>query len=92
VLLFALEALHNVARHAHAKQATLTLRVLDSSGLSLSVEDDGCGFDPQADSTGAGLESMRRRAAAIGARFMLDSARGQGTRIRLEWPGGRRIA
>ena len=92
VLLFALEALHNIARHAHAQQAVLTLRALDSGGLCLNVEDDGCGFDPQADSIGAGLESMRRRAKAIGASFTLDSARGQGTRIRLEWPRGRRIA
>jgi len=77
VLLFALEALHNIARHAHAQQATLTLRVLDTGGLCLSVDDDGSGFDPNADSTGAGLESMRRRAAAIGARFTIRNASGK---------------
>ena len=92
ILLFALEALHNIARHAHASNATLALRVLDAGGLSLSIEDDGCGFDPLADSTGTGLESMRRRAAAIGATFTLDSVHAGGTRIRLEWPGGRRLA
>jgi signal transduction histidine kinase len=92
VLLFALEALHNIARHAQAQQAALSLRALDAGGLCLSVEDDGCGFDPQADSSGTGLESMHRRAATIGARFTLDTARGRGTRIRLEWARAQRLA
>jgi len=84
VLLFALEALHNVARHAHAKHVSLTLEPVGDDGLRLAIEDDGGGFDPDAASRGTGLESMRRRAAAIAATMRVDTARGQGTRIALE--------
>lgn len=86
VLLLALEALHNVARHAGAGNVTLILQVKDA-GLQLTVEDDGRGFDPSAGSPGAGLESMRRRATSIGARLAVTSRPGCGTRIVLDWPG-----
>jgi signal transduction histidine kinase/ligand-binding sensor domain-containing protein len=84
VLLFALEALHNVARHAQAKHVSLTLEPVGDDGLRLAIEDDGGGFDPAASSRGTGLESMRRRAAAIAATMRVDTTRGQGTRIALE--------
>jgi len=84
VLLFALEALHNVARHAHAGHVSLTLEAVGHDGLRLSIEDDGGGFDPDIASRGTGLESMRRRATAIAATMRVDTAHGQGTRIALE--------
>jgi signal transduction histidine kinase len=87
ILLLALEALHNVARHAGARNVALTLEATSSGGLHLTVTDDGRGFDPAQDSTGAGLESMRRRAAAIGARLDISSAPDNGTRVVLDWPG-----
>ncbi|HEX4480889.1 MAG TPA: histidine kinase [Rudaea sp.] len=86
VLLFALEALHNVARHAHARHVLLTLESVGGDGLHLAIEDDGGGFDPTESARGTGLESMHRRAAAIAATMRVDSARGQGTRIALERP------
>ena len=92
VLLLTLEALHNVVRHSGANHVVLALQANDSGGLRLSVEDDGRGFDPAQSTGGAGLESMRRRAGAIGASLTLDSARGRGTRIVLEWAGAGRIA
>ncbi|MFC5742990.1 two-component regulator propeller domain-containing protein [Dyella tabacisoli] len=85
VLLLALEALHNIARHADAAHVELELRELEEGGLQLTIEDDGHGFDPAADVSGTGLESMRRRAAAIGARLDIDSAPGRGSRIRLDY-------
>ncbi len=84
VLLFALEALHNVARHAQARHVSLTLESIGGDGLRLAIEDDGSGFDPVASARGTGLESMRRRAAAIAATMHVDSARGGGTRVALE--------
>jgi len=92
ILLLALEALHNVIRHSAASRVVLALQATQSGGLRLSVEDNGRGFDPTQASSGAGLESMRRRASAIGASFALDSAPDRGTRIVLEWPGAGRIA
>jgi signal transduction histidine kinase/ligand-binding sensor domain-containing protein len=92
VLLLTLEALHNVARHSAASHVVLTLHAIDSGGLRLSVEDDGRGFDSTQTSAGAGLESMHRRATAIGASLHIDSVPSRGTRIELQWLGGRRIA
>ncbi|WP_266158730.1 two-component regulator propeller domain-containing protein [Dyella silvatica] len=85
VLLLALEALHNIARHADAAHVELELLELDDGGLQLTIEDDGYGFDPDADVSGTGLESMRRRAAAIGARLDIVSTPGFGSRIRLDY-------
>jgi signal transduction histidine kinase len=49
----------------------------------LVIEDDGCGFDPHADSKeqGFGLLSMRERAASIGADLQITSAPDRGTRV-----------
>jgi len=87
ILLLALEALHNVARHAGALNVELILEATPTGGLHLTVADDGRGFDPAQESTGAGLESMRRRAAAIGARLDIASTPYRGTRVVLDWPG-----
>jgi len=92
VLLLALEALHNAVRHSAARHVELTLQSSGGGGLRLSIADDGCGFDPAQAARGAGLESMRRRAAAIGAVLRVDSAPARGTRIVLEWPAAERIA
>jgi signal transduction histidine kinase len=86
-------ALANVAKHAHADTAVLTLRTAPHA-TCLSVADDGKGFDPQAVQPaldhGWGLMIMRERAAAIGARLSIESAPGQGTRVvvTLEDAGG----
>ena len=65
VLLLAKEALTNVARHASATTVHLSLTV-DRDVLTLSVEDDGRGFDASADGSGNGLRSLRHRVTEIG--------------------------
>jgi signal transduction histidine kinase len=50
----------------------------------LVVEDDGTGFDPQAEYPGhVGLHSMRERAQKLGGTLYVESTPGQGTRIRV---------
>jgi signal transduction histidine kinase/ligand-binding sensor domain-containing protein len=88
VLLFTLEALHNVARHARAANVKLLLETRAGGGLRLVIEDDGCGFDPGGDAQGTGVLSMRRRAAALGATLAIESAPGRGTRVALDCTGG----
>jgi len=86
VLLFALEALHNASRHARARSVEVRLQANAGKGFSLGIRDDGIGFDPRRDTPGNGIESMRRRAKAIGARLDIASAAGAGTEIELTWP------
>jgi signal transduction histidine kinase len=76
------EALHNVAKHAQATQVELRLAVEDGC-LTLTIRDDGHGFDPSGDFPGhLGLRSMRERLETVGGEFHLYSAPGQGTMIR----------
>jgi PAS domain S-box-containing protein len=81
------EALTNVARHAGAGHAEMSLRLQDRI-LDLSIRDDGCGFDPQAlsDSEMVGLVGMRERAALVGGELTLESTRGRGTLVRFRVP------
>ncbi|MDP1827842.1 MAG: histidine kinase [Archangium sp.] len=83
------EALHNVARHAHA-EAVLVQVQLREGRLNLEIEDDGQGFDPASvppplsTGRGLGLLGMRERVESFGGTLTIDSAVGQGTRVRLE--------
>jgi PAS domain S-box-containing protein len=79
------EALNNVARHAKARHAWVDLKS-SPSRVRLSVSDDGRGFDPgSVGPAHLGLRSMRERAAETGARLLIDSSPGKGTRVVLEW-------
>jgi signal transduction histidine kinase len=75
-------------RHAHASVVRLHLHY-DTDSVSLRVSDDGRGFDvSEAPPVGAhwGLETMRERAAAIGARLTLVSRPGAGTHLEMIAP------
>ncbi|MTK04463.1 sensor histidine kinase [Micromonospora sp. CP22] len=79
-------ALANVANHAPGARATLRLRRFAGT-VTVEVADNGPGFDPATVPLHRyGLrESVRGRMATIGGRADIDSAPGEGTRIRLEW-------
>ncbi len=80
------EAFNNIAKHARSKRVRVTLRPEVEQGI-LSIEDDGRGFDPA--SVGGdkmGLQIMRERALAIGAKLTIDSAPGRGTTVAVAWP------
>jgi two-component system sensor histidine kinase UhpB len=82
------EALNNVARHASARHVTIELREIDPT-IVLTIEDDGVGFDSEAQRTGKagyGLTTMRERAEAVGGTFEAYSEKGKGARIRVEVP------
>ena len=54
--------------------------------LSITVSDNGRGFHPGAMTRGFGLESMRQRAALIGASLTIGSKTRDGTRVELRIP------
>jgi len=84
------EALANARKHANARNVQVELSFRPGHCL-LIVEDDGQGFDPDRPLRGPwphlGLQSMQERAAAINAEFVLDTAPGAGTKIRVDIPG-----
>ena len=80
------EALHNIVKHAAAKQVRLELRHR-RDGVDLIVTDDGKGFDPGRVPDGhLGLAGMRARADRIGAGFRCISRPGEGTTIQVSVP------
>ncbi|HYM84213.1 MAG TPA: GAF domain-containing protein, partial [Candidatus Dormibacteraeota bacterium] len=80
------EALHNVVKHAGAREVRLRLSVRDER-LMVAIEDDGQGFDPASVPAGhVGLAGMRARAERVGGTLAISSRRGSGTRIELELP------
>jgi PAS domain S-box-containing protein len=80
------EALHNVVKHAGARQVRLEVGRI-ASGVRLRIQDDGKGFDPARVPDGhLGLAGMRARADKIGARFSVKSVPGEGTTIEVVVP------
>ncbi|GAB4521831.1 MAG: two-component system sensor histidine kinase [Anaerolineales bacterium] len=79
------EALANIAKHAQAGSATLTLWGT-SERVLLEISDDGRGFDLARMSTtlGHGLSNMHRRARRVGGDVEMTSEPGEGTTV-LAW-------
>lgn len=80
------EGLTNVSRHAGAAVARLSLQARPDE-IEIRLEDDGRGFSPgENESRGLGLRGIRERVALLGGSFSIDSAPGQGTRLRVCLP------
>lgn len=79
------EALANVRRHAGATRADVRLG-FGRDLVTLTVHDDGRGFDPATAVAGFGLDGLRARAAQVGGRARIDSEPGTGTTVRVEVP------
>jgi signal transduction histidine kinase len=86
------EALNNVVKHARASQVDVRLGCLrpvegyQGEEFTLSIRDDGSGFDPiSASQERLGLGIMRERAQAVGATLEIESQVGQGTQVTVVW-------
>jgi signal transduction histidine kinase len=79
------EGLTNAVKHAGAERAWV--EVIEADGrITVSVSDDGGGFDPDDAGGGFGLVGMRERVELVEGRLLIDSARGKGTMVRAELP------
>jgi NarL family two-component system sensor histidine kinase LiaS len=79
------EALANVARHSYANYVDLSLEY-GMNDVTMSIKDDGCGFDQSAPHGGIGLNSMAERAGVLGGNMTVESVPGQGTQIKVTLP------
>jgi signal transduction histidine kinase len=77
------EALSNVARHAKASTARVSVRVFDGL-LTLTVEDDGVGID--VDRARGGVVNMGERAHDLGGTFEVGPTNGSGTLLLWQVP------
>ncbi|WP_236654405.1 sensor histidine kinase [Streptacidiphilus anmyonensis] len=88
VVLFrvAQEGLANIAKHAAASRAGVTLSYTDEVVL-LDVVDDGVGFRPGAGGGESyGLTAMRQRLRQIGGSLEIESSPGEGTALSAQAP------
>jgi signal transduction histidine kinase len=76
------EALANVRQHADASKVSVGL-TREGDLIHALVRDDGKGFDPVAlpRSGGHGLSAMRQRIRALGGKFAVNSAPGNGATV-----------
>ena len=80
------EALTNIAKYAKASHVWVTLAT-DDQNVRVEVRDDGIGFDPGlVPPSTHGLVGMRYRVEAEGGTVTVESAPGQGVRIRVLLP------
>lgn len=82
--------LANVAAHAHARQAVVSLSWWDHD-VSVDVVDNGVGFNPEQlpprdTSNGFGLPALHERVTAAGGTATVESAPGDGTAVNVRLP------
>jgi signal transduction histidine kinase len=83
------EALSNIARHAQANKAWVTLDY-DGEELYFTVQDDGKGFPLGQEQRGLGLNNMQERVTMAGGIFHVHSIADQGTVITVRFPNNSR--
>ena len=88
------EALSNIRKHAHADKVLVQVR--DGQDFSLSISDNGVGFDaaavPASGDSHVGLHIMRERARHINADLAIESGTGAGTTVSLHVASAHRRA
>ena len=80
------EAFTNAQKHATASRVSLRLQQ-DGASVTLTIHDDGRGFDPEKVRDGSlGLVGMRERVALLGGRLTIESSEDAGTMLKAEVP------
>ena len=83
------ELLNNAIRHAGARSALVQLTRTDAGQLTVTVEDDGKGFDPAIlkGSRGIGWSNIQSRVEFLKGSWDVDTEVGRGTSVHIELPG-----
>jgi signal transduction histidine kinase len=87
------EALHNVAKHAQARNVTVQMS-REGQTVQVVVEDDGIGIQARSNSRGHsfGLSGIKERVAMLGGVSRVISVKGKGTRLEITVPAGETVA
>jgi len=78
------ELIQNVAKHANATEAIIQIMQYEGR-LSITVEDNGTGFDPEEPNNGFGLQNLQYRISALEGILSVMSAKGKNTTVYIEF-------
>ncbi|GAB4330982.1 MAG: hypothetical protein Kow0010_16100 [Dehalococcoidia bacterium] len=79
------EAISNAVRHGNPTKIAIDIRQ-SATETTLTVQDNGIGFDPATQRTGLGTVTMRTRAEALGGALHVIGIPGMGTTVRVAIP------
>lgn len=81
------EQVNNILKHASADKVIITLDV-KGEAITLSIKDDGVGFDTMSVKKGIGIMNIRNRVELLGGSVQINSAPGEGCEVLLMLPAG----
>ncbi|MGB3077133.1 MAG: ATP-binding protein, partial [Chitinophagales bacterium] len=79
------ELISNILKYAGAKEITIYFH-RQEEWLSLMVEDDGIGFDPEKKSSGTGISNVRSRINLLNGITLFDTSPGRGCTVTIKIP------
>ena len=82
VYLIIKEILNNIIKHSRASKVNIRIKE-DGNNFSISVEDNGVGFDESTVKKGNGLLNLKSRAEQINGKLDILTSSGEGTKITL---------
>jgi signal transduction histidine kinase len=77
------ELVNNALKYASASHIMVQI-IREADSIAFTVQDNGCGFDPTAETKGIGLKNVRSRVASLGGDIQIDSKAGVGTEVNVE--------
>jgi two-component system sensor histidine kinase UhpB len=82
--LFFIEAINNAAKHSGAKKIIINFSKKDHH-IELNITDDGNGFNTSATFNGNGMNSLKKRADELNAKYNITSITNEGTAVQLKF-------
>lgn len=79
------EAVNNILKHAAASEINIQV-IGQNDHITIMIEDDGKGFNPETNKGGRGLKNIVTRSLWLKGNINIDSTPGKGTTITTEFP------
>jgi signal transduction histidine kinase len=77
------ELLNNIIKHSYAQSAAIQI-IQNHSKILIIAEDDGIGFDMEANQNGLGINNIKNRIASLKGNIVINSSENKGTTIIIE--------
>jgi PAS domain S-box-containing protein len=79
------EQLHNISKYAEAENVCIIVKASRNS-ISITLTDDGKGFNLRKKRDGIGISNMKHRVASFNGKVVIKSSDGNGCKVRIKIP------